>query len=62
MYANFSYKSAPKPVGRIDGSRFERVKWSAARLRLDLEEEGVSGEIYFNIIYSFVYIFLQVTF
>ena len=26
IYANFSYKSAPKPVGRIDLSRFERVK------------------------------------
>ena len=26
IYANFSYKSAPKTVGRIDPSRFERVK------------------------------------
>ena len=26
IYAKFSYKSAPKSVGRIDASRFERVK------------------------------------
>ena len=26
IYANFSYKYTPKPVGRIDPSRLERVK------------------------------------
>ena len=27
-FANFFYICAPKPLGRLDPSRFERVKWS----------------------------------
>ena len=30
IYANFSYMCARKPMGRIDPSRLERLKWEAA--------------------------------
>ena len=32
IYAKFSYKSAPKPVGRIDPRMFERVKLNSLYL------------------------------
>ena len=37
--ANFSYKCAPKPMGRIDPSRFEGVNWNSTRhLGMDWSE------------------------
>ena len=38
-YANVSYICAPRPVGRIDHSRFERVKHLISRLMLALEQK-----------------------